>query len=214
MTQPPPDEPVQELQPMKFEQVQDDGHIAVYRALYDNRTEPGTTFSLTVTAGSPGDERESTALKEFLDGIKAAFTLLDASLPEYPGDEPDEPFNPVTEVLIEPGVADSAGPDSGGFAVVAQTTAYPVAAPITTEGDMEVEASYTAGPPRYGREHRWATRSGKTWMTVVVVGGRGWIRPWRQAVSQPHGYHRYVQTLFVGSDTSVTYNFYGNATRR
>jgi len=46
--------PVQKLQPVPFKLVQDDGRIAVYRALITDTAEPTTTFSLTVTAASPG----------------------------------------------------------------------------------------------------------------------------------------------------------------
>jgi hypothetical protein len=220
MTQPPPDEPVQELQRMKFEEVQKDGRIAVYRALVKNSAQPDTTFSMTVTAGSPRDGKEEAALQKFLNEMTSAFTLLDASPPAYADDEEDEPFDPATQVMLQPGVADTAREDLVGFAVAVNTTAYPVPGtttddpvPVETmpEGDIALRA--TAGPPRYGREHRWTTGRGKTWMTVVVVGGQGWIRkPW-QGVSHPHNYHRYVQTLWVGSNNSVTYNFYGNAYR-
>lgn len=197
---------------MKFEEVQNDGHIAVYRALVKNRDQPDTTFSMTVTVGSPRDDKEAADLQAFLNGMTSAFTLLDAAPPAYAGEEEDEPFDPATQVMLQPGVADTARKDLVGFAVAVNTAVGPVAVETTPEGDMAVRG-FQAGPPRYGREHRWTTGGGKTWMTVVVVGGQGWIRKPRQGISHPHGYHRYVQTLWVGSNTSVTYNFYGNAYR-
>src|SRR5436309_12133084 len=91
---------VMNLQPVHFDQIQKEGPLAIYQALIQNPSEPGTEYSLTVTAASPAEGPETTALDIFLNQIKAAFSLLPAPVQEDPDTGLPDLFDPKNEVLI------------------------------------------------------------------------------------------------------------------
>ena len=219
MTEPTSAAPVQKLQPAPFKLVQDDGRIAVYRALIADTAEPTTTFSLTVTAGSPGQGPERKALLGFLTEMRILFWLpvqqtvpeefavleefavpVESTVPEESDDAPPDPFAPKTEVMIEPGLYDTAREGVVDVAFVAQTTTRTLDTLNRT----------------YGRVHRW-TRAGNRSATVNPVSGSGWIRPPNAPhpptpVSQNHYYSVGARTFWVGTPSSLIYYAYGNVT--
>ena len=199
MTEPTTGAPVQNLQPMTFELIQDDGRIAVYRALITDTAEPTTTFSMTVTAASPGQGPEMKALQGFLTEMRVSFWLpIQQTVPEESDDEPPGPFAPETEVMIEPGLYDTARVGVVDVAFVALTTAA---------------GSEDTVNRRYGKVHRWK-RTGSRKAQVNPVSGSGWIRPPNAPrpptpVSQNHYYPVSASTFFVGTASSMTYYAYG-----
>jgi hypothetical protein len=214
--------PGQKLQPAPFKLVRDDGRIAVYRALIPDTAEPTTTFSLTVTAASPGQGPEREALLRFLTEMRILFWLPaqqtvpeefavleqfavpeESTVPEDSDDAPPDPFAPKTEVMIEPGLYDTAREGVVDVAFVAQTTAA---------------GSEDTVNRRYGKVHRW-TRAGNRNATVNPVSGSGFIRPPNaprapRPVSQNNYYSVGARTFFVGTASSMIYFAYGNVTRQ
>jgi hypothetical protein len=204
MTQAPEGSGVQDLQPVTFTLIKDDGVLAVYQALIEARNDPGTVFSLTATTASPGAGPAGTALLQCLDEIRAAFTVLDQPGPADPVEQKPAPFDPVAEVQIEPGLART-------------DRDRPVYAALTAQA--------TAGTPttlRYKKRQRWKSSGGKSWATVRVQGGNGTIRPpacWvspRRAgttstVASPDTYETYSDTVTLsGTSAMMLYILYGN----
>jgi hypothetical protein len=205
MTQPTEDFLVHELRPVTFRKVRDNGTLAVYQALVRDLAKSKTVFSLTATTASPADAPEETALLESLNEIKAAFYVL--SNPGPPNPVPTEPdtFDPVTEVMIELGLADSAGKSPVSFAAAVQAT-----------------AAGTKETVRPTKDHVWSTGGGAAWATVKVSGGKGTVEPKGQLlkpapdgffknINAVHKYRTKSNKVTLRSGTQMTYILYGNA---
>jgi hypothetical protein len=205
MTQPTEDFLVRELRPVTFTEVRNDGTLAVYRALVRDLAKSRTVFSLTATTASPADAPEQTALLESLNEIEAAFYVL--SNPGPPNTVPTEPqpFDPVTEVMIELGLAESTGKGPVSFAAAVQATA--AGKKVTV---------------RHGKAQIWSTGGGAAWATLNVSGGKGTVQPKGQLlnpapdgfsnnINAVHKYRTYSNKVTLRSDTQMTYILYGNA---
>lgn len=203
MTQPSEDFLVHELQPVTFKLVQDDGHLAVYRALAEDLAKSRTVFSLTATTASPVDAQERTAQLESLNEIKAAFYTLNKPGPPNAVTTEPEPFDPVTEVMIEIGLADPAGTSPVSFAAAVQAT-----------------VSGTKVTVRRGKAHVWKSGSA-AWATLNVSGGAGTVQPQAQLLSAPYGYQNninaiheyrtYSNKVTLSTGLQMTYILYGNS---
>jgi hypothetical protein len=204
MTQPTEDFLVRELRPVTFREVRNDGTLAVYRALAGDLAKSKTVFSLTATTASPADTAEQTALLESLNEIEAAFYVL--SNPGPPNTVPTEPqpFDPVTEVMIELGLADSASKGPVSFAAAVQAT-----------------AAGTKKTVRHGQAQVWSTGGGAAWATLNVSGGKGTVQPkaqlltpvtpgYRNKINAIHKYRTHSNKVTLRSDTQMTYILYGN----
>jgi hypothetical protein len=178
MTQPSEDFLVHELQPVTFKLVQDDGHLAVYRALAEDLAKSRTVFSLTATTASPVDAEERTAQLESLNEIKAAFYTLNKPGPPNAVTMEPEPFDPVTEVMIEIGLADPTGKSPVSFAAAVQAT-----------------VSGTKVTVRKVKPHVWSTGGSAAWATLNVSGGAGTVQPHAKLLSAPYGYTNTVNAV-------------------
>jgi hypothetical protein len=207
MTQPSEDFLVHELQPVTFKPVPDHGHLAVYRALAEDLAKSGTVFSLTATTASPVGVEERTAQLESLNEIEAAFYTYTLDKPGPPDAVTTEPesFDPVTEVMIEIGLADPAGTSPVSFAAAVQATVS--------------GTKHTVRPPK---ADVWKSGSA-AWATLRVKGGRGKVQPQAQLLSAPYGYHNkinaihkyqtYSNKVTLSTGSQMTYILYGNSFR-
>lgn len=160
-------------------------------------------FSLTATTASPVDVEERTAQLESLNEIEAAFYTLDKPGPPDAVTTEPESFDPVTEVMIEIGLADAAGTSPVSFAAAVQAT-----------------LPGTNVTVRRRKAQVWKSGSA-AWATLRVSGGAGKVQPQAQLLSAPHGYHSNINavhkyqtksnkvTLSTGSQ--MTYILYGNS---
>jgi hypothetical protein len=200
------------LQPVSFEPIRNDGRLAVYQALIRNPSEPGTEYSLTVTAASPAKGPETTALQEFLNEIRAAFSLLPAPLPEDRDTGVPDSFNPENEVLIEPGVVTLGREGPVGVAVAVETmTGYDKQSLIKRV--IRIFYKTTVGPN--GKDHRWTAKGNQPQQaTIVVKKGYGTVKatkpPFQNVQVRSAKYYATGKVVTVHGTIRMTYYLYGS----
>jgi hypothetical protein len=126
------DNPVNGLQPIKFQPIQDDGHAALYRALAENPGVPGSpVLAINLTIASSVQQSSPKELQALLNGMKAAFTVLPE--PPEPTEPPEPPpdngtssddglFNISAQMMIQIGVDQYDGPGPVAVDVAVETT--------------------------------------------------------------------------------------------
>jgi hypothetical protein len=202
---------VPNLQPVKFEPIQNDGRLAVYQALIRNPSEPGTEYSLTVTAASPAEGPETTALQEFLNEMQVAFSLLPAPVPEDRVTEAPDPFDAKNEVLIEPGVVTLGREGPVGVAVAVETvTGYDKQSLIKRV--IRIFYKTTVGA---GKDHRWTAKGNVPQQaTVIVKKGYGTVKatkpPSQNVQVGSKKYYATGKVVTVHGTIRMTYYLYGS----
>lgn len=207
------------LQAVSFESIPSDPKLAVYQALIvDQANFPGITYSLTVTAASPGDDPVGKkALQDFLDEIRAGLEVLPGPPQESLDDEVPEPFNPDQQVMFEFELIESTRPEPVDVGLVVETTTgfdiqvEPLDAAGVNAAGPEVEARFTVGPG--GKEHYWTSNT-PAWARVDVVTGRGNIRNPRLNVAAPGKYPKYTKQVIVSGYGLMKYDWHGNSFKR
>jgi hypothetical protein len=178
------DNPVDNLQPLKFKLIDDDGHAALYQALVDGPGVPGSlVFAINLTIASSVQRSSPKQLQALLSGMKAAFRAVPALLPDNstpdnstPGD--DELFNISAEVMIELSVAKSGSPGPVNVDVTVETTTGIVPLP----SQIVKFFSYTVGP---GLADYWVSDSKNAFSaTVTSQKGNGTISPPEKSVTE------------------------------
>jgi hypothetical protein len=206
---------VMNLQLVHFDQIQKEGPLAIYQALIQNPSEPGTEYSLTVTAASPAVGPETIALQEFLNTMKVAFLLLDAPVPEDPDTEEPGPFDPKNELLFEPGVVTLGREGPVGVAVAVETaTGYDKPGFIKRTIKRVITVFYKTTVDPSGKDHRW-TAKGKhpQQAEVTVTKGYGTVKaakPRSQDVQVGPKYFATGKVVTVHGAVRMTYNLHGS----
>lgn len=218
--------PMLELEPLNFKPLSSDSDVVIYRALI-NSTGPGKpTFSVTVTAASPGEDQQAEAeLESLLGNMRARFLLADRGPDEglYDDREP-ESFNRYREILIEPRLAEPAE-IKGAFGVimVLQTAVEGAALVASVQQELaricsrvrQIRALTAYPPPSVpkGRDHKY-TASSRMWATVTPSQGKGSIRWPRRRVSAGGTARIYAKRVLVHGRTYMEYTISAGWTDR
>lgn len=199
------------LQPVKFERIRDSGGLTVYQALIRNPSEPGTEYSLTVTAASPAEGPETTALQALLDEMQVAFSLIPAPVPEDRVTEAPDPFDAKNEVLIEPGVVTLGRDGPVGVAVAVETTTgYDKLSMI-----KRVIRTFYKTTVSAGKDHRWTAKGNVSQQaTVIVKKGYGTVKatkpPFQNVKVRRAKYYATGTVVTVHGTIRMTYYLYGS----
>jgi hypothetical protein len=191
-----------------------DRRVVVYQALVESAAPCTPTFSLTVTAASPGhDEQAERELQCLLGTMRARFLLTDHGPDEGPHDDPEpRPFNPDTEIEIAPALV--------GQEKIEETFGVIMVLETAVDGSTEAEAdqaALAAARSAYGtvpkeRDHKY-TSSVRMWATVTPSRGSGSVR---SSGNPPHPVagSAYGRTVFVHGDTYMVYTITAGWTDR
>ena len=169
--------PIIGLQPLNFKPVHtSDPRLVAYQALIKSPAPGMPTFSVTVTAASPGDDQQAEReLQSLLSNMRAGVLVTDAGPVQDPQDDP-EPFNPDTEIeikieLVEQGTTER----TFGVIMVIQT-----AVDSGTEAEADLAAPVAAPNPNFtapkNKRHKFTAKH-PMFATVTAIGGSGSLSP-------------------------------------
>jgi|HubBroStandDraft_1064217.scaffolds.fasta_scaffold25039_4 hypothetical protein len=205
--------PDDQLQPLDFRLISNDGHSASYEALVEVAQAPGSPeFSVTVTLASSVLSQAEKEVLDLLGMIKAEFVVLSGLPPDSgPGDE--EAFDIKEQLLIEIGLAsyDGAGPVSVAVTIETVTGVVPLPPRSDPVGDpvIHTDLPRTLGA---GLDDYWRAKPYQPFMaTVNVTTGLGTVRPPKQSVYAVNTYHPTGKQVIVhASQRSMNYSLSGD----
>jgi len=196
--------PTLRLQPLDFKKLppqSGDSGVVVYQALAKSAAPCTPTFSLTVTAASPGkDQQAERELQYLLRTMRARFLLTDQGPDKDPHDEPEPgPFNPDTEIEIAPAlVGQEKIKETFGVIMVLET-----AVDGSTEAEADQAALAAGGTVPAGRDHKY-THSAPMWAYVTPSRGSGSVRSAGNPRHPVPG-RAYGTTVYVHGNTYMVY---------
>lgn len=205
------------LQPLDFKKLPPppgDSGVVVYQALVKSAAPCTPTFSLTVTAASPGDDQQAEReLQCLLGTMRARFLLTDQGPDEGPHDDPEPgPFDPDTEIEIAPAlVGREKIKETFGVIMVLET-----AVAGSTEAESDPAALTATRIPEdtvpAGRDHKY-TSSYRMWAYVTPSRGSGTIRSY-YTPSHPVPGRAYGTWVLVHGNTYMVYTITAGWTNR
>jgi hypothetical protein len=195
------------LQPVSFEEIQNNGKLAVYQARLEYPDVPGSpVFALTATTAAPASTEEKAALLGVLNQIRAGFAFLGEPVPEELDDTPDL-FDPQTDIRLEPSLISIGRPGPVGVAATVEAT---TGTDQPTTGPDEPRKYYTVTVPQ-NRDHHWHSMSGKKTRATVTVGkGDGTVSPPTQQIGPGLNYYACGSTVVVHGFTRMEYTLNGS----
>lgn len=211
-----PNDPVKEqLQPLGFELISNDGHSASYEALVEVDKAPGSpVFAVTVTLASSVLSQAEKEVLDLLGGMKAAFVVLPAPPPDSGGSGDEEAFDINEQLLIEIGLASYGGTGPVGVNVTIETVTGVVPLPIGSAPVggpvIHIDLPNTIGA---GLDDYWGAKPNQSFTaTVEITMGEGTVRNPLQSVYAVNTYYAAGRQVIVhaGARHSMSYSMSGN----
>lgn len=199
------DNPVDNLQQLNFQLIEDDGHATLYQALVEAPGASGSlTLAINLTVASSVRNSSPTKLQTLLSGMKAAFTVLPEPLELPLGNDTssyDELFNISAQAMIELSVVKSDSPGPVNVSVTVETTTGIVPRP----SQIVKFFSHTVGP---GLADYWVSNPKQKLSAIVKsTKGNGTIRNPVKTVIQGHYSELTATEVIVESDGEKTMTY-------